>query len=281
VLDAGRTFVPIDPPTAISSYDRTMSLIKATGCSTILVPHSFMSIASYSQFITTLSNEIGAQIIELRIDTDNTLMLVPLGDSQIDSLAIGPAPPSLPLPSSTYAYAIATSGTTGEPKIVWVPHASAQSNAEAIAQYWNLGQQDSHLMIAPVTFDPWIIDICVTLGCGAKLVMVEDTIRHNSAKLAALLPRMLLSSIQCTPSYLWSLGSDGITSLLATARNVSLGGEPFPMRHQVLSWLGPSAATRRRDIRFFNLYGITEMSIVRVVVMSIASGPCNIFFCSN
>ncbi|XP_070361903.1 beta-alanine-activating enzyme isoform X2 [Equus asinus] len=138
------------------------------------------------------------------------------------------------------AYVLHTSGTTGKPKIVRVPHACIVPNIQHFRVLFEITQDDVLFLASPLTFDPSVVEIFVALSSGASLLIVP-------------------TSVKATPTLLRRFGSQLIKStVLSTStslRVLALGGEAFPSLTVLKSWRGVGNKTQ-----IFNIYGITEVS---------------------
>ena len=76
---------------------------------------------------------------------------------------VGSAPSPWPLPfltPTTLAYILSTSGTTGEPVTVRVPHCCIVPNIVDLRGWFSCGQNDVIFNAAPLTFDPSVVEVC-------------------------------------------------------------------------------------------------------------------------
>ncbi|XP_075544432.1 beta-alanine-activating enzyme-like isoform X1 [Dermacentor variabilis] len=157
------------------------------------------------------------------------------------------------------AYTMFTSGTTGEPKVVRVPHECALLNVQHLRSIFNISKEDIIFQAAPLTFDPCVIEIFLALTTGAQLVLTSEAVKHIPRALTQLLIDNSVSIIQATPSFVRSLSADRIRSSLLTEashlRVLALGGEECPAGACINSWRQPGNRTE-----IYNLYGITEVS---------------------
>ncbi|XP_049645894.1 beta-alanine-activating enzyme isoform X1 [Suncus etruscus] len=158
------------------------------------------------------------------------------------------------------AYVLHTSGTTGTPKIVRVPHACIMPNINHFREIFEVTQNDVLFLASPLTFDPSVVEIFVALTSGASLLIVPTSVKVLPTKLAAVLfSRHRVTVLQATPTLLRRFGSQLIkTTVLSTStslRVLALGGEAFPSLAILKSWRGEDNKTQ-----IFNIYGITEVS---------------------
>nr|XP_056711429.1 beta-alanine-activating enzyme [Euleptes europaea] len=158
------------------------------------------------------------------------------------------------------AYVLHTSGTTGIPKIVRVPHRCIVPNILHLRDLFQITPDDVIFMASPLTFDPSVVELFVTLASGASLLIVPHLIKMVPQELSeALFQRHRVSVLQATPTLLRRFGVQRIKSTILSAstslRVLALGGEEFPGLNVLRSWKGKGNKTQ-----VFNIYGITEVS---------------------
>ncbi|ELK03685.1 Acyl-CoA synthetase family member 4 [Pteropus alecto] len=158
------------------------------------------------------------------------------------------------------AYVLHTSGTTGIPKIVRVPHACIVPNIQHFRVLFEITQEDVVFLASPLTFDPSVVEIFVALSSGASLLIVPTSVKVLPSKLAAVLfSHHRVTILQATPTLLRRFGSQLIKSTVLSAstslRVLALGGETFPSLTILKSWRELGNRTQ-----IFNVYGITEVS---------------------
>ncbi|WP_243708049.1 non-ribosomal peptide synthetase/type I polyketide synthase [Luteimonas arsenica] len=149
------------------------------------------------------------------------------------------------------AYVIYTSGTTGMPKGVRVPH-RAVANLIACMQRWlALSADDAVAAVTPLSFDPSVVDLCLPLSVGARMVLVDrDTALHGAA-LRGVIERSGASYLDATPSgwrVLLDAGWPGRAGFKAIC-----GGEAMPA--------DVAAALLERCGEVWNMYGPTETTV--------------------
>ncbi|NXW53483.1 ACSF4 enzyme, partial [Eurystomus gularis] len=158
------------------------------------------------------------------------------------------------------AYVLHTSGTTGIPKIVRVPHKCIVPNIQHLKSIFEITQDDVLFLASPLTFDPSVIELFVALTSGASILVVPNTIKMMPVELsAALFHHHHVTVLQATPTLLRSFGAHIIKSTVLSAntslRVLALGGETFPVLNLLKSW-----KHKENKTSIFNLYGITEVS---------------------
>ncbi|XP_006113560.2 beta-alanine-activating enzyme [Pelodiscus sinensis] len=158
------------------------------------------------------------------------------------------------------AYILHTSGTTGIPKIVRVPHKCIIPNILHLKSIFKITPDDMVFMASPLTFDPSVVELFITLTSGASVLIVPNPIKMMPQKLSsALFHHNRVTVLQVTPTFLRRFGAQFIKSTVLSAstslRILALGGEAFPALNVLKSWKG-----RENKTLVFNLYGITEVS---------------------
>ncbi|WP_169813146.1 non-ribosomal peptide synthetase [Nocardia jejuensis] len=153
-----------------------------------------------------------------------------------------------PLRISNIAYMIYTSGSTGKPKGVGVTHAGLESLCAHLRTSLAVTTNARALHCASLSFDASILELLMTIGSAATLVIAPPTIM-GGAELAEFLHRHRITHAFLTPSVLATINPDGLDTLTTLV----VGGEPCP----------PSLLTQwaSTDRRFHNLYGPTETTI--------------------
>lgn len=158
------------------------------------------------------------------------------------------------------AYVLHTSGTTGTPKIVRVPHKCIVPNIHHLKSIFEVTQDDMLFLASPLTFDPSVVELFIALTSGASILVVPNTVKMMPLELsAALFRHHHVTVLQATPTLLRRFGAHIIKSTVLSAdtslRVLALGGETFPILSLLKSWKHQENRTS-----IFNLYGITEVS---------------------
>ncbi|XP_022247333.1 acyl-CoA synthetase family member 4-like isoform X2 [Limulus polyphemus] len=157
------------------------------------------------------------------------------------------------------AYLIQTSGTTGIPKVVKVPHSCIVPNILHLRSLFSIDEKDVVLLTSPFTFDPSMVEVFTSLSSGASLLIVPDFVKTMPAKLARIVQEQKVSVLQATPSLLQRFGKELLQKELlhseSPLRVLALGGERCPSTRTLRSWKGTGNRTE-----IYNIYGITEVS---------------------
>ncbi|NXS29159.1 ACSF4 enzyme, partial [Pomatostomus ruficeps] len=160
----------------------------------------------------------------------------------------------------TLAYVLHTSGTTGIPKIVRVPHKCIVPNIQHLKSIFEITQDDVLFLASPLTFDPSVVELFMALTSGASILVVPNAVKMMPLELsAALFHHHHVTVLQATPTLLRRFGAHIIKSRVLSAntslRILALGGEAFPVLSLLKSW-----KHKENKTNIFNLYGITEVS---------------------
>jgi len=79
-----------------------------------------------------------------------------------------------------FAYAIATSGSTGIPKVVRVPHSCILPNIVDLKKILDITKSDKIAQLTSFTFDPSIVEIFLSLSCATTLFMVSKSLNNET-----------------------------------------------------------------------------------------------------
>ncbi|KAM4628669.1 beta-alanine-activating enzyme [Polymixia lowei] len=158
------------------------------------------------------------------------------------------------------AYVLHTSGTTGLPKIVRVPHKCIVPNILDLRSLFQMSAEDVVFLASPLTFDPSVVEIFLALSSGAQLLIVPAVIKKMPNRLAGLLFKTHRATVlQVTPTLLSRFGrsilSGEVLSAGSSLRVLALGGEACPSPALLRSWKQEGNKTN-----IYNIYGITEVS---------------------
>ena len=174
------------------------------------------------------------------------------------------------------AYIIQTSGTTGEPKPILVSNSSILPNIQDFNAAFQLNKNDVVFLSSPLTFDPSIIDIFLSLVSGAQLLVVKTSEKIKPDLYSTLLIENRVSVIQCTPSLLQNIFRPQ-TSVINRISSPSMIVKPTVEKTslRILAVGGEKCSFQVREIlqrlctegtAVYQLYGLTEMSVWQSMV---------------
>jgi D-alanine--poly(phosphoribitol) ligase subunit 1 len=163
------------------------------------------------------------------------------------------------VPSSTPAYIMFTSGSTGFPKGVVISHANVLNFINWTKLTYNSTVDDVFTNLNPMHFDNSVYDFYASLFTGAKLIPIGENLTRN--------PRKLLDAINPLEPTIWfSVPSMLVYVLnmralkdgdLPSLRVVTYGGEGFPKNQLRLLW-----KKWGHRVTFINVYGPTECTCI-------------------
>jgi amino acid adenylation domain-containing protein len=157
--------------------------------------------------------------------------------------------PDLPSSPEQLAYVMFTSGSTGAPRGVCVPHRGV-TRLVVGTDYARFGPDEIFLQLAPVAFDASTFEIWGALLNGATLVIAPPR-PHSIAELGRLIARHRITTVWLT-SGLFELVVDTGVDALAGVRQVLTGGDVMSASH------AKRFLARMPDCRLINGYGPTE-----------------------
>ncbi|MFC9327360.1 amino acid adenylation domain-containing protein [Kitasatospora sp. NPDC057015] len=158
-----------------------------------------------------------------------------------------PTSPEVPAPGDL-AYLIATSGSTGEPKLVMLEHRGVANLVRAQAETLPaLGPGSRVLQFSHPTFDGAVFDLLLALAHGGRLEAITDA-ETSGEPLAAALRRRRVTHAVLPAAVLRTLGSERFDDLDVV---LSVGDVCLPETARLWS-------TRHR---FFNGYGPSETTV--------------------
>ncbi|MFD6149912.1 amino acid adenylation domain-containing protein [Streptomyces sp. NPDC060243] len=154
------------------------------------------------------------------------------------------------------AYLLFTSGSTGVPKGVEVPHRAVVNTLEALGERFAVGPGDRTLALSALDFDLAAFDLFAPLSAGGAVVVVGEEHRKDAHHWTALVRGHGVTLLQCVPAVLDLLLAAGAdTGLGSTPRLALLGGD----------WIGLDQPARLRALvpgcRFVALGGMTEAAV--------------------
>ena len=171
--------------------------------------------------------------------------------------------------AGTIAYVLFTSGSTGVPKGVEVPHSAAMNTIDAVNEWFEVGDTDRTLGVSALEFDLSVYDIFGIFSVGGAIVVVDSGHPDAADTWAEVIRRHKVSILNCVPGILDMILACGAHGLGDSLRAVLLGGD----------WVGAELARRLRQVapgcRFAGLGGATETAIHSTVCEVVGEPPAH------
>ena len=270
ILKAGGAYVPLDPH---YPKERLAFILEDTRCPVLLTQHRFAE--KFSAAGTTDQPSGNQRSADSFVRADKAVRapekssrsatgsprLICL-DSDEEALAENSTenPRSEATPQNL-AYVIHTSGSTGQPKGVLVPHQAVVNHATAIARQVGLRSDDRVLQFASLSFDLAGEELYPAWSCGATVVLRPPGLPTSAAEFLQFLEQHRVTVLDLVTSYWGELVSElECHEWPACVRLVIVGGETA-LRETYLTW-------RRRvgdGVKWFNTYGPTEATITATI----------------
>ncbi|MFJ7907175.1 non-ribosomal peptide synthase/polyketide synthase [Kitasatospora sp. NPDC096204] len=154
-----------------------------------------------------------------------------------------------PLDPDDPAYVIFTSGSTGTPKGVVVTHRGLAAFAAAEAEHYRIAPGDRVLAFATPSFDASVLELCLALPHGARLVVPEPGPLLGD-RLAGLLRAEGITHTLLPPAALATLPAD-TPGTLPALKTLIVGAEAcgadlvarWAPHHRMVNSYGPTEAT--------------------------------------
>ncbi|MFP2933044.1 amino acid adenylation domain-containing protein, partial [Pyxidicoccus sp. 3LG] len=224
ILKAGAAFVPLDP-----SYpaERLQTMLAQTAVSVLVTQER-------------LADELPAHVP----------LLVCL-DSEWEQVARHPVTaPDAFASADSLAYVMFTSGSTGQPKGVAIPHRGI-TRLVMSGTFIHFGPEETFLQLAPISFDASTLEVWGALLHGARLVLFPPH-APSLEELGAALVRHRVTTLWLTAALFEQVALHQ-PQALASVRQVLAGGDALPAQRvrEHLSRLAPGAV-------LVNGYGPTE-----------------------
>jgi amino acid adenylation domain-containing protein len=149
------------------------------------------------------------------------------------------------------AYTIYTSGSSGRPKGVQVPHRALLNLLTSMRLEPGLGPDDTLLAVTTLSFDIAALEFFLPLTVGARVVIADEETTADGARLTEAIGRERPTVMQATPAT-WRLlvdaGWDGSPTM-----KILCGGDVLPpdLAHELL----------HRAASVWNMYGPTETTV--------------------
>ena len=188
----------------------------------------------------TLIRSSGVSVI-LPLDAE------PAGSPAEDDL--NPQPLAVP---ESLAYTFFTSGSTGEPKGVLIPHGALANFAETARRLYGIGPDDRVLQFSSLVFDISVEEIFSCWAAGSTLVLRDEEMISSPARFLRACGELDVQMLDLPTAYWHELGIElakGEVGLPACVHTVVFAGERA-LQERLAGW--------PRGVRLLNSYGPTE-----------------------
>ncbi len=230
VLKAGAAYVPIDPECPVERYKYILS---NTGAKLLITNHD-------------LPQEIVQQFGDKIIDW-STLNL-----DKADSTR-----PGGHVQPSDLAYIIYTSGSSGRPKGVEIPHRGAVNRIHWMHRHYSFSEADVILQKTAYTFDVSVWEFFLSLCFGCPLVLCRKELTRDPSLIISACAQYKITTMHFVPTMydaMLAFLQPVHKSSLASLRHLFTSGEAL-LPHAV------QAHYAYFNIPLHNLYGPTEASV--------------------
>jgi amino acid adenylation domain-containing protein len=170
-----------------------------------------------------------------------------------------PTEPSL----ESLCYVTYTSGSTGQPKGVMIPHRALANHSQAVARLFSLTQNDRVLQFASLSFDVAAEELFPSLIAGATVVLPPEEIRQSLSDFQNLLVSAQITVVNLPTSFWqeWLAAlSAGNASLPPSLRLVIVGSESVSTT-SLRDWQELVSS----KVMWLNAYGPTETTVTATV----------------
>jgi amino acid adenylation domain-containing protein len=248
IMKAGAAYVPVDPTAPAS---RNAFIFQNCAVKVVIVE------AGLGDQLREELKQLGFSPLMIVVDGVGAGVPLTKALDRLDALSQAPSVSSAVPDSSQLAYILYTSGSTGRPKGVMLSHGNAACFIDWCSDVFQPNEHDRFSSHAPFHFDLSILDIYVSLKHGATLVLVEEQLGKEPARLAPWIAQKKITCWYSAPSILSMLAQFGKLDQhdYSSLRLVLFAGEVFPITYlKLLKSLWPHP-------HYFNLYGPTETNV--------------------
>lgn len=212
---------------------------------------------------------ISAAAVVLAAGVAPDLGLPVLGFRETDAFAathVSPSAVPTAIHPSLPAYIVFTSGSTGEPKGVCVPHRAIASYVRGLLQWLRLPGEGSMAMVSTVAADLGHTVLFGALCSGRTLHLLDADEARDPLLFHAAMSKAAVDVLKIAPSHLESLLIPGRDAAAMPRQVLIMGGEPCS------ATLVARLRAARPECRLVNHYGPTETT-VGVLTEQIAPDP--------
>jgi amino acid adenylation domain-containing protein len=234
VLRAGAAYCPLDPEQPMQRLRHMVEQAR---------PAVIVTAPDFEDLVTEAARWAGCAIVVL-------------GEGgELGFAAAGAPPAEREFDREDPAYVIFTSGSSGRPKGVVVPHRGVVNRLLWMQDAFGLDAGDTVLQKTPYGFDVSVWELFWPLIAGAREHLAAPDGHRDPRYLTETIAGERVTTVHFVPSMLTLFLEDPLAAECPSLRRVILSGEalPGPLALRGLETLAPA--------RLFNLYGPTEASI--------------------
>ncbi|MEL6661293.1 MAG: amino acid adenylation domain-containing protein, partial [Bacteroidota bacterium] len=156
--------------------------------------------------------------------------------------------------TSSLAYVMYTSGSTGQPKGVMLPH---RSMFNLISFYHQLDISAQRVtQFTSMSFDVSFLELFFTLTQGGELHIVPTALKGDLAGFAAFMNDHAIETTFLPTSYFHFIGSENVLEQLTSLDHIVVAGEQLQLSQSVIKSL------TQTGVALHNHYGPTEAHVV-------------------
>lgn len=167
--------------------------------------------------------------------------------------------PDLDIPETQAAYVLFTSGSTGLPKGVVMPHKALVNLVDWQIKQTNIHDEGRTLQFAPVSFDVHFQEIFSTWCDGGSICLINDELRLNALELLKYIDQHQIERLYLPFIALQSLSelSKHTDATLPSLKEIITAGEQLQVTPALVDFF-----KRIPHCKLYNHYGPTETHVV-------------------
>jgi amino acid adenylation domain-containing protein/non-ribosomal peptide synthase protein (TIGR01720 family) len=222
VLKAGGVYLPLDPELP---PDRLRFMIEDANVRALLL---------HSEHLSLL--------------TDMWMIPMVAMDFQLAALEPAPEQTAVSVAPEDAAYIIYTSGSTGIPKGVVLSHRGLLNMAQHHVTAFGFDETDRLIQFYSASFDGSMMEVCVSLLAGARLVLARPDVVKDAQQFSAYMAKHQVTTVNALPVYLNALD----WSILGSVKRIISAGDSARVEDAVRLAQGRTV---------HNSYGPTEATV--------------------
>ncbi|MGB6153510.1 MAG: amino acid adenylation domain-containing protein, partial [Pricia sp.] len=232
VLKTGAAFIPIasDQPS-----ERVTYMYENSGCALLLTEDHLKLGLNLQKISAHTISEIQEQLSEASF-------------SNLD----------VATPSTNLAYILYTSGSTGNPKGVMVPHQAFSNYLDWAGRTYQVDEKSVFPLFTSIGFDLTLTSTFLPLLNGGRVIVYKEKYQGPDVSLVRVIEDNRVNTIKLTPSHLALLNGRDLKS--SYIKTMIVGGEDLKT-----SLAKTISSAFSEDLRIFNEYGPTEATVGCIV----------------